>query len=342
MLEIMFLLQFSGLEGRLVLGSQLWLVDILKCLYSNSTVCYFFCKAGQPGLTGVQDIIRTFAYQLVQNDSVARSVLETLKRTGFQTDEAVGVAFLFEKLLKEPLQHAGKEICIVLDALDEADSRVEDQDEHAFEINIFLKCLASLNACRIIALSVPGTELERILPITVTKTITAKDNGNDIEEYVPRELKSLPQLQGYFDIFKEDPVAHFVTRANGVFLWAFLVFQQFKLLIDRAKTKQSYENAARNLFDTKNTGLDNRFSSALSRVQDDHKPSVITIFGLLSVAIPALIGRRRRPTPLCGGSVIWSLQHMSGPPLSRFVFRFIEPKCPKSLITCRIPLSMES
>lgn len=119
-----------------------YMIDFLRCHYSNSLVLYFFCKRGVPGLTSARSIIRTLAYQCVLN-SKARSALDDLKRTGLGINDALGVSFLFEKLIASPLQQIQEHIFIVLDGCDEADDTTMDEIERKFEMEVLIQCLSS-------------------------------------------------------------------------------------------------------------------------------------------------------------------------------------------------------
>ena len=78
------------IRGPLGIGKSTmagYFIDILKYLYPKSTVAYFFCHSHQAGLTKAHDIIRTLAYQCMENDRSVRSILEALKRKDFRITE---------------------------------------------------------------------------------------------------------------------------------------------------------------------------------------------------------------------------------------------------------------
>ena len=95
-----------------------YFIDLLKCQYPNSIVAYFFCRSNQPGLTSAREIVRTLAYQCIHADPSTRVILESLKSKAFCIDNNLGVSFLFEKLLLEPLCTTHKEVFIIVDGLD--------------------------------------------------------------------------------------------------------------------------------------------------------------------------------------------------------------------------------
>lgn len=240
-----------------------YLVDLLRCLFPESIVAYFFCKSSSAGLTNPQDIVQTLAYQCMEN-SAARSSLEALKRSGFRTENKVGISLMFEKLVEEPVRCSKKEICIVLDGLDEADDECEDEIERRPQLQILLDCLATLAPARLIILSRPQTSLHKAIPTAIIKSITSKDNEADIRAYVQIKIAGLEHLQRHFETLGLDPVNYFVEKANGVFLWAFLVLQQFKLSSEMSR--KAFERDLKDLSEASgHSQLDKRFSIALLR-----------------------------------------------------------------------------
>src|ERR1700738_2509385 len=98
-----------------------YFIELLKCLYPESVVAYFFCQHDNPALTTARNIIRTLAYQCIKVDPDARSVLDSLRCKELPIDDNVGVGCLFDNLLLEPLSKTEKQVFIVLDGLDELD-----------------------------------------------------------------------------------------------------------------------------------------------------------------------------------------------------------------------------
>ncbi len=95
------------IRGTLGIGKSTlaaYYIDLLKFRYPDSIVAYFFCRSEQNGLTKAQDIIRTLAYQCAENDPDARGVLQGLQKKNLCLDENLGISFMFEQLLLEPLK----------------------------------------------------------------------------------------------------------------------------------------------------------------------------------------------------------------------------------------------
>jgi NACHT domain len=244
-----------------------YLVDVLKFLYPDSIVAYFFGKAGSAGLSGAKDVLQTVACQCMQ-DSAARSCIELLSTSCFQFGDGIGTNLMFEKLVKEPLQCSGKRAFIVLDGLDEVDETTEDEIETRAQLDILLECFTHLPSSRLVLFSRPGCGLMKKVPKAKSKSITPADNNDDIRLYVENELEALTEVQDRFGTLKLDPVEYFVNRSNGVFLWTFLVFERLKLCVEQSQ-KVVWDELEDIQAATGFHKLDGRFSRALCQAQGE-------------------------------------------------------------------------
>jgi len=280
--------RITWIKGSLGLGKSVmaaYFIDLLKCQYSNATVAYFFCRSNQPGLTSARDILRTLAYQCVDNNVAARTGLENLKSKGFQITPGLGIGFLFEKLLLDPLRST-QQIYVVLDGLDEADDVTRDHTDAAGrpELHVLLACLASIPSIRLLCISRPSAQIKAIIPNAFEKTVSKSDNVADIDSFVRTEVSKSPNLQM---LFKQDPVQYFREHGDGVFLWVKLVLQQL------AKTKtasafQKYLDGFSTSYHQVTDKLESLYCTILSRISEDDKPWVTEIIRWLLVAKTAL------------------------------------------------------
>ena len=242
-----------------------YLIDFVKFLYPDSLVLYFFCKAGDIGLTSARDIIRTLAYQCLEN-SRARSALEDLKKSGFQIEEKVGVRHLFVKLLQAPLSHMDKDIYIILDGLDEADNTSLDDVEtrpQRRQLNILIECITSLFA-RTLFISRPSGDIQILAPDMTTKTIASTDNINDIQTYVQRTIDNSQILQKQFQREGINAADYILQKANGVFLWVVLALEQLSDATTKSDFRKCLDQFSRASGDTV---MDELYSSILSKVK---------------------------------------------------------------------------
>ena len=204
-----------------------YFIELLKCLHPNAIVAYFFCRSGQPGLMNARDIIRTLAYQCLTDDKKARAVLDSLLAKKFKIDENMGIRFLFEKLLQEPLSQTANEVFIVFDGVDEGDCTTLDTTDrpHRPELDILLNCLGQLPSARLLFVSRPNADISKHIPNSVTKSLGKNDNMDDIDAYVRTTLEA-SELRSYFEKEKIDPFQYFHDKANGIFLWVVIVLHQ--------------------------------------------------------------------------------------------------------------------
>ena len=276
--------RITWIKGSLGLGKSVmaaYFIDLLKCQYRNAVVAYFFCRSKQPGLTSARDILRTLAYQCADNNEAARETLQNLKSEGFQINDNLGIGFLFEKLLLDPLKSA-QDIYIVLDGLDEADDETCDHTDPAGrpELHVLLGCLARIPSIRLLCISRPSAQIKAIIPNVFEKTVSKSDNVDDIDSYVLAEVGKSPTLRA---LFKQDPVQYFRKHGEGVFLWVKLVLQQ----LAKAKTASAFQkyldgfSAAHDVITDK---LENLYYTILSRIGEDDKAWVNEIIRWLFVA----------------------------------------------------------
>jgi tetratricopeptide (TPR) repeat protein len=256
-------------RGTLGVGKSImagYFIDLLQYLHPTSTVAYFFCKSGQSGLTKARDILGTLAYQCIESNTEARAALEELRKKSFHVDESLGVGFLFQNLLLEPLRLAKSEIYIVVDGLDEADLTTRDVAERTArpEIDVLLECLSNLPYTRLLFISRPNANVSRVLPASITKSIGKKDNFDDIDAYVKQTIASSKTLQRHFRKEGVDPTKFFHEKANSIFLWVVLVLQQ----LAKAKSTSVFKKYLSGFSDASGD-MERLYSALLSRFEEE-------------------------------------------------------------------------
>lgn len=226
--------------GKSVMAA--YIIDVLKTHHPQAIVAYFFCKQNVPGLTTALDIIRVLAYHCVLNTG-ARSKLESLKRSGFRTDDPVGTADAFHRLVKEPIANAKANVYIVLDGWDEANNKAIDDVQNEPQLKVLWRCLRSLPSCQLVVLSRP-TELLDEVPPGGRKLITIDDNADDIRMYIQKKIGNLEVLRSLFSERNMDPVEFIVSQSAGSFLWVFLILEKFEKLINEPQSviQKEFEN----------------------------------------------------------------------------------------------------
>ena len=274
--------RITWINGTLGIGKSImagYFIDLLKCQYPNAIVSYFFCRSGQPGLTNARDILRTLAYQCIEKDNAARAVLEKLKSKGFQITDTLGIGYLFEKLLLDPLRDT-PEIYIILDGLDEADMITRDHTDRTGrpEMHVLLTSLARLPSTRLLCISRPIAKISDVLKNTFSKSVGKDDNAKDIESYVQKTVNESETLKAQFKAAFKDPIQYFREKGNGIFLWVVLVLQQ----LGKAKSSSVFLKYLDG-FSAASGSMEDLYCAILSRIDDEDRKWVGEIIRWLVV-----------------------------------------------------------
>jgi len=238
-----------------------YFIDLLKFHYPDAILAYFFCRHQQPGLTKPIELLRTLAYHCVEDDPQAQAILQGLRTKDFTISEDLGIAFLFDKLVLEPLQNTKREIFIVLDGLDEADP------SGCSDLETLLKCLTKISSARILFLSRHLVNVSAIIPRTNTRSITKDENSADIVAFVERSLSDSPHLGKLFESENKNPTDYFRDAGRGIFLWVFLVMQQ----LSRARTRSVFRKYLEGFSDASGS-MKKLYSTVLGRIEEDDRP----------------------------------------------------------------------
>ena len=275
------------IRGSLGVGKSImagYFIDLLTHLYPTPNVGYFFCKKGQQGLTRSFDIIRTLAYQLSKDNKAARSVLDELKRSdAFKIDDKLGVAYVFRKLLYEPLhQHTDMNVYIIVDGIDEADFAIQDSVEDKSEMEVLINCFAGLEFVRLLFISRPIAALDRLRNKTA-KIIEKNDNKTDIDAYVTRVIEQSKTLKADFEREGVNPYEYFSTKADSIFLWVVIVLEQ----LERAKTEGAFRKYLKG-FSEASGKMELLYTSVLSTFDEEERQWIKEILKWLVVAAEEL------------------------------------------------------
>ena len=258
------------LSGSLGVGKSImaaYFIDLLNTLYPTAIVGYFFCRSGQKGLTRAQEIVRTLAYQCIQGDEDARNYLETLRSRAFNIDDLIGLRYLTQRLIAEPLKEAAREVFIVIDGLDEADLDIPDAADRVLpppEIHVLLQQLGCLPRTRLLIVSRPVSIVHKALPKIVTRSVGQSENWEDIQTYVRQTIASSTNLQSNFEKVGINAVEYFNSHAKGVFLWVVLVLKQ----LETVRTKATFSKHL-STFSKASGGMDILYSDILSKFDEE-------------------------------------------------------------------------
>ena len=214
-------------------------VDNLTSTLGKTLVGYFFCKRGE---TRASNIISTLACQFAKASAPVRWELDEIKEYDRQLEpkESGGIEGLFMKFINKPLKETSHVVFIILDGLDEADwGELDCVRKDKSEMAVLLQCFGDLTEIRLLVTSRPDlpVPVPELLPNSITREIKSSDNGDDIREYVRKQLIKTPILVEYFHEYfqdaEKDPVTEILTRSNGIFLWVVIIFPALSKVRDQ-------------------------------------------------------------------------------------------------------------
>ena len=130
------------------------------------------------------------------------------------------------------------------------------------EIEILLRHLATLSSTRLLCISRGEADVSRIIPNSITKSLSKNDNIEDIDTYVQQTINGSEMLKMHFQNQQIDPVEYFHRNANGIFLWVMVVLHQL------AQTKSTSQfRKFLNGFSDATGNMERLYSSVLSRIE---------------------------------------------------------------------------
>lgn len=202
-----------------------YLLEFTRTLDQDAVTAFFFVRSELRGLASPLKILCTLAHQLSVLVPEFRQSLDKLKKAGFIVKDELGIKYLFNKLLLDPLKNCKRPIYVILDGMDEVDIKKDPREPYRESSEILFDCLYSMPSSRLLFLSrpqsVPPTTKH---PFAVT-SIGLDQNKVDIKAYVDQKLLESPKLKERFKKADIDPVQFFITHSSGIFLWVVLVLR---------------------------------------------------------------------------------------------------------------------
>lgn len=195
-------------------------------------LAFFFCKDEEYKLRHAHDIVRTFAYQLGRQSDIFRRELDK-ERTIEQLSvaESVGILFLFNRLLERPLSvlansEAARDVCCIIDGLDEADTTAGDDNySYMSDITILLERLSGLPGVHVLITSRQTPAMSHIIDVIMPVTKQIISDEGDINLYVGYKVSQSQKLARGFNRLNRDPAAFFREYSPGNFLVTHLKLQ---------------------------------------------------------------------------------------------------------------------
>jgi hypothetical protein len=218
-------LWLNGLPGVGKSTIAAYLTQIIQAQHPDAVVLYFFCKAGDPSLDNVVQLIRTLASQMVQQIPAARTAIQKLKDDGFKDSEAVG--FMLQKLIGDSLSGLVQDVFIVVDGLDECEGINKRDKENESAVKWLLSGLLGLDV-KLLVSSRPTPEISRALLDTKKREITYEDSREDIQSYVTMRVSGSKTLENGFKSMSKNPSDFIAEKSQGNFLWVRIVLDILK------------------------------------------------------------------------------------------------------------------
>src|SRR5271154_6992140 len=249
-----------------------YFVEMIRHLYPDSIVAYFFCISGSEGLVKVRDMIRSLAYQISRADGNARDFLLQMKKEGDVVGNH-GVEFLFEKLLLGSMNQTRKDVFLILDGLDEADTAAIGNRSGKTEMEIFLQSLGTTSA-RLLFISRPDLNVSEILSPhhTTVVQVGMTQNSEDIEKHVDNVVSQSKRLRALFKEANIEPVKYFLGHSNGIFLWVAVALQE----LQRLKSVSEFENEIQ-MFARSSGSMDAVYAGIICKLERNNRKWIAEI-----------------------------------------------------------------
>ncbi|KAF8857617.1 hypothetical protein BDZ45DRAFT_788025 [Acephala macrosclerotiorum] len=241
------------------------------------TACYFFWSAGNDLQKSQQGLLQSFLFQILSQcpDLIpiacpSRCSMENLDETAdvWTLQELIGC---FEILSKQDLLSA--KFCFFVDGLDEYDG--EDTD-----IIKTLQDLIISSKVKICASSRPWNAFEKAFGKNRSQKLLLQDyTKEDIRLYV---TETLEKNESFVTLSRKDPeykqlIEDIVERAQGVFLWVYLVVRSLL----RGLTDDNDISFMHERLDSLPVDLEDYFKQMMDTIEDIYRKQTARIFQLV-------------------------------------------------------------
>ncbi|KAF8535606.1 hypothetical protein BDD12DRAFT_854662 [Trichophaea hybrida] len=185
----------------------------------NASVCFFFCKHGDPTRNSFHSIGRTFLVQLMrQNDGFLPYIYE---RQVASYEMTLGTSATLTNLLKVAMGDSGKTY-VIIDGLDEC-----EKSERA-KILTWLGSVTTADNRSLIKVAVISTDesdIKRKLSKYLKKKLEPEDAKEDLQIYLNSRVVELQEKFELSDSTCKEIVQTILERAKGMFLFAYLTVE---------------------------------------------------------------------------------------------------------------------
>ena len=222
--------------------------------YQNTSVVYFFCKDFDPELRSFNQVLKSCAYQLCQNDPVyAKYCLDVFEMNGeIRTMEAIWRRLFVDFFQKADLKNNA---ILLIDGVDEA---FENECREFLELIRDVRDTTLRVQVMIVGRPVLNRDINDVLDKEVLTLSVSKDKtSHDLEKYVHEKIRRVRIFKLVSQNFRKEAAKMLIEGADGMFLW-------IDLMIKEASEMQKTEQIRRTLLSPPK-GLPNIIRHVLKR-----------------------------------------------------------------------------
>lgn len=263
-------------SGKTILASTI--IQKLQGLSGNARLAYFFCDFSDPSSKDPAVLMRTLTHQLVRRMS-DQECTETFTEAFIRIRDGLPppshIHALHETLLVKAI--GTQQVVIVIDALDECDSR-----EGLLPILCELAKNPTLHLC-------VTSRYDRDIATAFTKfsTISLHDvtslMGEDFRRYVSKAMRTRSNISKFPQELRSRGIEKLINEADGIFRWIDIQLDR----LDACRTAKAFNDALNSL----PKGLDATYERILDGVSQ--KDDMTLLQNVLKLLVSA-----HRPLPL--------------------------------------------
>jgi hypothetical protein len=254
------------------------LASILEIGPEFTKAAFFFNARGHVLERGAASMLKGLLYQLLQkNKALYRLLLQDLRQclTGPPSKAPESIHWdhktLTSMMLKLIAKSTGMRIILFIDALDE--STDEDRD---VVISLLEQIVPASQKSGLVLDVIFSSRPDATIDISRCRYICLEDeNHRDITLYIEKELVSRANRRR--EINRHNELAHRVMeKADGVFLWVYLVVPRLRRQINRGDTLRKLLQVLEDI----PTPLEELFKDILMRIGSDYLPETMRMMQL--------------------------------------------------------------
>ncbi|KAF4492767.1 Vegetative incompatibility protein HET-E-1 [Colletotrichum fructicola Nara gc5] len=253
-------------------------IDELLAMGYKSTF-FFFCQATDARLSSATSVLRSLLYLMIdQSPVLLDSLRNKYDQAGAGIFDDVNTWDVLCKMILSAVSHPSlQDVILVIDALDECNSGLDQLISFIIDLTAHVKIIAS---------SRPDSRIERALaPASNDTKIYLSLEMNEgaisaaVEHYIYHKVDELAILKEFDDEMKINVRNYLCTKADNTFLWVALVYEQ---LSDNRVAKRHIQRKLHAFLQ----GLDSLYDQILTRILEsldaDDCTEVVAVMSVVS------------------------------------------------------------